>query len=580
MDIRNQYDWFCYAIKKVLVGFIIVLCFGGHLVAEDKIYGGHMVMSMTSDPKSFNDILAKESSTSVVTSKMFEGLTTTDGANGNVLPNLASHWDISADGLVWIFYLRRDVKWFDGEKFTADDVVFTFKDLIFNKDIPNSSRDIYTIEGKEFEIIRMDDYTVKFVLPIRFAPFLKSMGQSILPEHILNESVRSKSFNFMWGIDTDPKNIIGTGPFKLVRYQPGQRIVFERNEDYWKKDKQGRFLPYINKLIYLIVQNQDVEVLKFMDRELDIITVRAMDFSLLKPIEKKKHFSIIDIGASKDMSFLFFNQNRGIHPETKKPFVDPVKLAWFTNRKFRQAIAHTIDKDKIIEIVMNGFGYPQHSSMSPSSGFFYNPYVKKYEYDLDKARMLLKSIGLQDRNGDGIIEDKKGNRVEFNLYTNSGNSQREDMTSIIQADLKKIGIKVNFLTLEFNSIVSKVISNYDWEAMVLGLTGGEEPHFGKNVWASNGSMHMWHPLQKTPATQWEQKIDNIFVKGVQEIDPHKRKKLYDKYQMIVSEELPLIYTVLNSRLYAVRNKFGNLNPNNYGGLLHNLEYIYVYPEYQ
>jgi len=139
---------------------------------------------------------------------------------------------------------------------------------------------------------------------------------------------------------------------------------------------------------------------------------------------------------------------------------------------------------------------------------------------------------------------------------------------------------VNFLVLEFNNIVSKLTSTYEWEAVVLGLTGGIEPHFGKNVWDSKGNLHMWYPRQESPATDWEARIDEIFNQGVQELDENKRKQLYDEFQRIISQKLPMIYTVLSSRLYSVRNKFENLNPTKFGGLFHNLDELIIREEYR
>ena len=136
-------------------------------------------------------------------------------------------------------------------------------------------------------------------------------------------------------------------------------------------------------------------------------------------------------------------------------------------------------------------------------------------------------------------------------------------------------MKVNFQALEFNTIVSKLTSTFDFDAVVLGLTGGIEPHFGKNVWDSNGGLHMWYPHQSQPATDWEKRVDKLFSLGVQELDSNKRKQYYDEFQLIISEQLPLIYTVLSSKLMAVKNKFGNLKPSNYGGVLHNIEELYI-----
>ncbi len=543
-------------------------------------YGGTLVRSTTSDPKSFNDIVAQETSTTLITSRIFDGLTTINGVTLKVEPALAERWEVSADGLTWTFYLRRGVLWSDGIPLTADDVVFTFNDLIYNDAVASPARDIFTIEEKIFNVEKVDDHTVRFTLPVRFAPFLNGMSQGILPKHKLQKAVQDGKFNFTWGIDTKPSEIVGTGPFQLAQYRPGERIVLEKNPRYWKKSPEGNALPYLDKVIFIITQSQDVALLKFIDGELDYVGVRGADYSVLKPWERKKDFTIYDSGPDFGSSFIVFNQNQDSNPKTGKPFLDPVKGAWFRDINFRRAVAHAIDKRKMIDIVMNGLAYPQDSEMSPSAGFFYNPDVLKYDYDLARARKILEEAGYADRDHNGVIEDSEGHPVEFNLYTNSGNNERLQIAAIIRQDLQNIGMKVNFLPLEFNSLVTKLNSSFDWDAIILGLTGGVEPHFGKNVWHSTGTLHLWHPQQKSPATDWEKRMDEIFDTGVQELDDNKRKALYDEFQVIVSRQLPVVYTILQGDLVAVRNKFGNLKPTSFGGAFHNLEEIYIKEGYR
>jgi peptide/nickel transport system substrate-binding protein len=538
-------------------------------------YGGQLVLTTASDPKSFNDILAKETSTTLVTGLIFEGLTRTNAFTTKVEPHLAQSWDVSDDGLEWTFFLREDVFWSDGYPFTADDVVFTFNYLIYNPYIPSSARDIFTIDGRPFKVEKVDEHTVRFILPVKFAPLLRGMGQAILPEHKLKQIVDAGRFNFSWGIDTDPSEIVGTGPYRLARYDPGQRLVFERNPRYWRRNPEGDRLPYLERVVYLIVQDQNATLLKFLEGTIDSYDFRGMDYPLLKPREEKGNFTIFNLGPDTGSNFIILNQNRGVHPETGRPFVDSVKLSWFTDINFRRAVAHAIDKEKMIEIVKNKLGYPQHSAMGPGTGFFDNPHVPEYEYNLPQAREILKQAGFMDRNDDGIIEDPQGRRVEFNLYTNASNTERVDIASIIRRDLEKLGMKVNFLSLEFNTLVSKLNATFEWDAIILGLTGGIEPHFGKNVWNSNGQLHLWYPQQGSPATEWERRVDEIFLKGVQELEEHKRKEYYDEFQVIIATQLPVIYTVLDARLSAVRNKFGNLQPANYGGVFHNIEEIYI-----
>ncbi|MDP8265409.1 MAG: ABC transporter substrate-binding protein [Candidatus Aceula meridiana] len=551
------------------------------VAAEDtNKYGGQLVYATSSDPRSFNPVVAKETSTTAITGYLFEGLTRTNGETLKVEPNLAYKWDVSVDGLSWTFYIRKDIVWSDGAPFTADDVLFTFNDLIYNKDIPSSSRDIFTIDGKEFIVKKIDDYTVRFDLPMKFAPFLRSMGTGIMPKHKLHESVKNNTFNFTWGIDTPVSEIVGTGPYLIDLYQPGQRIVMKANPLYWRKSEQGEKLPFIEKIIYLVVQSPDIALLKFLEGEVDSVGVRGTDYAILKPMEEKRNFKIYDMGPGLSSNFIVFNLNTRKNPKTGKPFVDPIKLSWFQNKEFRRAVAHAIDKKRIIEITMNGLGYPQNAAVNPTVEVFHNPDVIKYEYDLDKARRILAKAGFLDRNADGVIEDKNGNKVEFNLFTNANSQERIQMAAIIRHDLEQLGMKVNFLPLEFNNLVSKLVGAYDWDAMIIGLTGGIEPHFGKNVWVSDGQLHFWNPGQESPQTEWEKSIDEIFTEAVQILDDRDRAPYYRRWQAIVAEELPLIYTVFNANLVAVRNKFENLNPTIHGGVFNELEQIYIKQQYR
>ncbi len=552
----------------------LFLCQGG---ANAPRYGGELVLAITSDPKSFNPVLAKETSTTEITSHLFEGLTTVDPFDLKVKPNLAERWEVSPDGLTWTFTLREGLRWSDGKAISADDIVFTFNDLIFNDAVPNSARDIFTIEGKPLQVVKIDARTVRFILSYKFAPFLRAMGQEILPQHILGKAVKEGKFAYTWGIDTDPGSVVGSGAFILEAYQPGQGVVLKRNPFYWKKSAAQEPLPYLDRLRYVIVPSMDVELLKFMEGSIDAYSVRGMDYPLLKPLEQKKGFRIYDLGPDMGSSFVVFNQNAGRNERTGRTFLPSHKLAWFAERDFRRAVAHSVDKQRIIEIVKNGLGYPQYSPESPGSAFFYCDDVRKYEYDLGRARELLATAGFVDANRDGILEDKNGVPLEFTLLTNADNTERVDIASIIRYDLESLGMKVNLQLVEFNTLVAKLTSSFDWDAVVLGLTGSIDPHFGQNVWLSSGQLHMWDPKQKSPATSWEARIDELFALGVQELDEEKRKDYYNEFQKIVADEVPLVYTALGARLTAVRNKFGNLKPAIYGGVFHNLEEIFIQP---
>ena len=537
-------------------------------------YGGSLRLTTTSPPKTFNNLMAKETSTTDITRWIFEGLTNQSGITTKVEPWLASTWDISSDGLTYTFHLRKNVKWFDGKPFTADDVVFTFNDLIFNEKIPSSSADTFTIDGKRIEVSKVDDLTVNFKLATKFAPFLQAMGTAIYPKHKLEKFVKEGTFASAWGVSTLPVEIVGTGPFVLSKYVTGQRVELKRNPNYWQKDDAGNVLPYLDGLEFTIVQNSDVELLKFKNDETDFYSVRGQDYPTLKPLEAEKNFTIYNAGPAFGSQFLVVNQNKG-KDDKGSSYVPPHKLKWFTNVNFRKALAYAIDKQSIINIELNGLGYDQWGPESPSAGFFFSSDLVTYPYNLDKARDILKGEGFVDRNSDGFLEDKEGNPVEFVMITNADNTERKGILEIIRKDFEKLGIKAHISLLEFNSIVSKLFNTYDWDIVLIGLTGGIEPHFGSNIWKSEAHMHMWYPKQKEPATAWEKRINEIFSQGVQELDPDKRKKLYDEWQKIVSDNLPVIYTVLSASISAMNNKFGNVYPTPFGGTFHNIERIYV-----
>ena len=346
----------------------------------------------------------------------------------------------------------------------------------------------------------LDDHTVQCVLPAPFAPFLRSMETAIFPKHILEKHVNDGSFTSTWNVSTEPAKIVGTGPFTIERYDVGERVILKRNPNYWLKDANGNRLPYLEKIIFLIVPSQATALLKFRAKETDLYGVTGEHFPVLKPEETEGNFTIYKQGPNFGTTFLAFNMNPGKNADTDKPYLAPEKLNWFRNKEFRQAVAHGIDKDSIINNVMNGLGYPQWSSISPAAGDFHNPNVRQYAYNIDQANEILDGLGWLDTDGDGIREDDEGNPIAFSLVTNTGNIVREKVCTMIKQDLKKAGIDVHYKPLEFNALVSQLTSTYDWETIVIGFTGGTEPHSGINFWHTSERLHLWYPYQPQPAT--------------------------------------------------------------------------------
>ncbi len=536
--------------------------------------GGVLTNATISEPLTLNLALADDSGSTGVLGYLFEGLTEISWLTDEVKPALAESWTHSDDDLTWTFSLRKDVTWHDGTPFTAHDVEFTFNRIIYNEDINSSSRATFnfrfldevtgTWTEAEMTVTALDDYTIQCVLPVSFAPFLRSMGTAIYPKHILEPYVDDGTFNEVWDIDTDPAEVIGTGPFTIERYVPKERVVLSRNPNYWLKDDAGNSLPYLDKVVHLIVPDFETELARFKEGDSDIHGVLGREFAELEPLQAEENFTIYRRGPALGSTFLTFNMNLGKNPDTMEPYVAADKLKWFRNTQFRQAVAHIVDKEAIIRDVQHGLGYPQWSSISPSAGDFHNPDVRRYEYDIAEANRILDTLGWVDTDGDGIREDDAGNTIAFSLVTNTQNSLRERVGMIIQQGLEEIGIKADFSLVEFGELVSQLTRSYDWEAMVMGFGGATDPYSGIVLWHSSENLHLWYPNQPQPATDWEAEIDSLYVRASQELDRSERVALYRRAQEIAAENMPLIYTTRPERLSAVRNVFGNTTPTLYG----------------
>ena len=544
--------------------------------------GGVYRVATISEPLTFNLAIANDASSSRILGLLFEGLTETSWLTDEVEPLLAESWEHSEDGLRWVFRLREDVLWHDGVPFTAADVEFTFNQIIYNPDIPASSRPSFNFRymddssGEWVEapmtVKAIDQYTVECVLPVPFAPFLRSMGTAIYPKHLLEELVEDGSFASTWDINSAPSEIIGTGPFTISAYIPGERVVMSRNPNYWLKDKAGNTLPYLNEIIYELVPDLDAELAMFLSGDSDTHGVLGEELAQLEPLQDEGNFTIFRRGPTFGTTFMVFNMNPGSNTETGKPYVAPEKLAWFQNREFRQAIAHVFDKDTIINDVQEGLGYSQWASISPAAGDFHNPDVRQYEYSLAQANEMLDGLGWTDTDGDGIREDGDGNMIEFTLVTNAGNIVRQRVGGIIQQGMTEAGLSVRYEQVEFGELVSMLTDTYEWETILVGFTGSPEPHGGITFWHSSEALHIWNPNQDEPATNWEAEINELYIRGSQELDRTKRIEHYLKAQEIAAENVPVIYTTLPERLSAIRNVFGNMTPTLYG--LWDIRYLY------
>lgn len=538
-------------------------------------FGGALSFGAYEDPKTFNPTLAHDSVSARFVSYFFDGLAEEDGITYEVEPILAKSWDISPDGKVYTFHLRRGVTWQDGKPFTSKDVVFTWGEVMGNPDIPWDTRDTVKVEGVLPKVEAVDAHTVRFTLPKAFAPFLRTAATAvpILPEHVYGPWAREKGSdgkpvaNTKWGVDCDPKTIVGTGPWMVESYKPGERIVLKRNPNYFRVTRHGQALPYLDRMNVPFLKNVETAILKFQAGETDAQWFPGKSFGVMKPLEKSMGFHLVDGGPDFRTSYMVFNLNPGVGKDGK-PLVNPVRLKWFQDRRFRQAIAYAADREAVIKNVYRGLATEQNSPIFQKSPFFAQG-LPQYPHDPAKAEALFQEMGFQKR--DGKQYDAEGHLVEFEILKDVGSAEADLEFNLFKGDLEKVGVTVKVVPVTFNVKISRTHESKDWECIGGAWGAGIEPHGVSHLWMSHGQAHIFNlnPAEKRhahPTYPWEKEIDDLYEQGAATVDEAKRKEIYRRFQELVMKEAVMIFRPVFSYTVGVRNRVGNARPSPYSSL--------------
>ena len=522
--------------------------------------GGRLVVSLRAEPKTLNPLTAAETISREVIAAMQADLIHINRSTQLTESALAKSWKISSDGLQYTLTLRQGLRFSDGHPLDADDVLFTFR-VYLDENIHATQRDLLIVGGKPITVRKVDAQTLVFQLARPYGVEERLFdGLAILPRHLLEKPYQEGKLGQLWTPSTPPNQWAGLGPFRLKEYVAGQKLVLERNPYYWKSDTKGNRLPYLDELVFLFVPSADAQVLRFQSGETDIISrLGADNFSVLS--RQQRGYTMADAGPGLEFNFLFFNLNdlgEKSAPEMAR------KQKWFREVRFRQAISAAVDRDAIVRLVYQGRGAALWGPVTPGDRRWVDASIPHPPRSLERARALLKEAGFSwstAPDGNSVLIDSDGKPVEFSILTSSSNADRTKMATLLQDDLKQLGMRVQVVPLEFRSLIDRVTQTKQYDACILGLASFDtDPNPNLNVWLSSGGTHLWNPSQSHPATSWEAEIDRLMERQLSTPGYEQRKKLYDRVQEILAEYQPMLFLASPDILVGAKNSIANFHP--------------------
>jgi peptide/nickel transport system substrate-binding protein len=533
------------------------------LALRPGVRGGTMVRADLQELDTLNIVTTRSRSVHAMLELVFEGLLSVHPITGRIQGGVASGYSIVNNGYSILLKIDPEVLFSDGHPCTADDVLFSLDEIYLNPEVDSKKVDVLTIRDNLVSAHKIDDYTVRLDLPVPYRPLLLILtGLHILPKHILGPLIEKKGidgFNRLWGaLDGEIENVIGTGPYMLQDFVPGQQIRFVRNPHY-RSRTGGLYLedaPYLDEVIELLDLDNETRILKFQIGEIDFYDIKDTDIAsgdveILMQNRDEGKYDLFTAGHTlRGNHFLAFNQN----PKA----LGQEKLALFSNARFRRAVSMLIDRERIVHEIYQGFGYLDASPERNVSPFHVG--IAPDPLAVDEARAVLERLLGADTDGDGFLQLPSGAPFTFTLYTNEDNPFRVQMGNMIADSMRDAGLDVRFEAADYDLIVTKLLDTFEWDAVILGVEGSIEPNESSWIWESSGALHLWNPYQDSPATEWERRINVLMALGRSQWDFEQARTYYQEYQRIIARELPVIQIIVPAELYGYRRGYGNVIP--------------------
>jgi len=537
-----------------IAGLLLLRRTGGDKSPGGERTGGSLIASLRSEPANYNRYVDTSAAADLLSLLMHARLVRINRATDELEPALAESWTPSADGLSYTLKLRHGVQFSDGHPFTSDDVLFTARAL-YDPAANTTLASLIAVNGKPLVFEAPDPATVIVRFPSPYAPGLRLLDSvAILPKHKLEAALNAGKFAEATAIGTPPAEIVGLGPFVMTEHVTGQRMVFGRNPHYWKRDANGAQLPYLDRLTVAIVPDQNAEALRMQSGEIDLMSngdIRADDVQAFRRASDQGKLRLLDVGIGLDPNLLWFN------------LTEPARsrLPLFHQLAFRQAVSYAVDRDAIVNTVYLGAAVPVFGPVTPGNKTWYSDAAPKYPLDRARARALLASLKLADTDGDGLLEDARRQPVRFSIIVQQGNTIRERTASVIQEQLRQVGIGVDIAGMDPKALFARYQSgDFDTIYHAVQMSSSDPTVGGADFWFSSGSFHAWNPGQKTPATQWEARIDTLMHRIESAPALTERQLAFAEVQKIFGEQVPAIYLAAPKMQLAISSRVANPHP--------------------
>jgi len=515
-------------------------------ITDAPAQGGRVIVPTFSDLQTLNGILTADATSALVADLVYEGLLSGNPATGELVPGVAEYWELAEDGITYTFYLNQNIRWHDGQPFTANDVVFSF-DSVLNPEINSDYRSSVAAVTDTYRAV--DDHTFEIKAKDRFVTFLGDSPGTVrlIPRHIWENVPPDQWPNDPGSTGEDPSRVVGTGPFKFQSRALGDSITLVRNDEYWDE------VPNIDDFLIRIVPDTEAEIAALQAGDVDII--ETVSFAR---VEELGNTPGLQVETYPTGTFWYYIYN-----------LDPAITPLFQDQRVRQALFYAIDRQAIVDNITFGFAEVAQGTQ-PKISIAYAPdrIETQYTYDPDRARQLLDEAGWTP-GADGIRE-REGQRLEIEWLTVAGVGEYETMLQAIQEWWRDVGVAMTPTPIDFPTLLDRQES-HDFQIMNLAFnwtppTWDQGPMFRTDSY-EGGFNYAKYSNPEFDRLDDEQRLEQ---------DVERRIDLLIQQSNIVNEDLPVGILLFRDQRVAYSDRLGNYHATTrFPSHLWSLPWVYV-----